>query len=319
MNGESGRPGGWVPGIGFVTLFGHLRPGEQVDHKLPPLDQPVIVTRWASGEVPTAPDERADGLAPPERGWEIHEPDDAFCVRCDGYGVVLPTDESTAAVCSVCNGITADRPERGPARPSPVAESGCPFCEIIAGDAPAKVLREWPDAICIVPLNPVVPGHRLVIPREHVRSFFVSPEVSAAVMRRAAECVHGVERWVDPYDYNIITSVGPAATQTIEHLHVHLVPRKHGDGLKLPWSPSPVAEQPEPERVRVVVVYDHRRHSVHQITSDNDEAVSTAKQLAAKYGGDPLSVSMTAGVVDLPAPPSPLVEPGPTSTPNGAL
>jgi histidine triad (HIT) family protein len=37
-------------------------------------------------------------------------------------------------------------------------------------------------------------------------------------------------------DCNIITSVGSAATQTVRHLHVHVVPRRRGDGLQLPWS-----------------------------------------------------------------------------------
>jgi histidine triad (HIT) family protein len=112
----------------------------------------------------------------------------------------------------------------------------CPFCAIIAGTAPATIVREWRDAICIVPLNPVVEGHVLVIPKDHVQTFFSSPDVSVIAMRRAAELVHGVERWVNPHDYNIITSAGRAATQTVMHLHVHLVPRVEGDGLLLPWS-----------------------------------------------------------------------------------
>lgn len=41
---------------------------------------------------------------------------------------------------------------------------------------------------------------------------------------------HGVK------SFNLITSCGKAATQTVEHLHVHLVPRREGDGLKLPWT-----------------------------------------------------------------------------------
>ena len=112
----------------------------------------------------------------------------------------------------------------------------CPFCAIIAGTAPATIVHKWRDAICIVPLNPVVEGHVLVIPKDHVQTFFSSPDVSVIAMRRAAELVHGVERWVNPHDYNIITSAGRAATQTVMHLHVHLVPRVEGDGLLLPWS-----------------------------------------------------------------------------------
>lgn len=117
-------------------------------------------------------------------------------------------------------------------------ESDCAFCNIVTRTAPATIVREWDDAIAIVPLNPVVPGHLLVLPRRHVETFFSDPDTSAAVMRRTSEMVHGVDRHVDPFDYNVITSAGGAATQTVFHLHVHLVPRVRGDGLRLPWTPD---------------------------------------------------------------------------------
>lgn len=115
-------------------------------------------------------------------------------------------------------------------------DENCVFCSIVVGNTPATVVREWNDVLCIVPLNPVVDGHWLVLPKKHVTTFFSDPDISAITMRRAAELIHGVERHHNPYDYNIITSAGKAATQTIMHLHVHLVPRQIGDNLKLPWS-----------------------------------------------------------------------------------
>lgn len=103
----------------------------------------------------------------------------------------------------------------------------CPFCEIVAGTAPATFVRRWPDAIAIVPLGPVVAGHVLVIPTAHVRDVAEDPIVSAAVMARAAEIA------VPPC--NIITSAGAEATQSVWHLHLHVVPRAVDDGLALPW------------------------------------------------------------------------------------
>ena len=120
--------------------------------------------------------------------------------------------------------------------------SPCPFCEIVAGRAPATIVRQWSDALAIVPLNPVVDGHLLVIPKMHVTGFFSDPEVSAATMKRAAEMLHGVERHHEPRDHNVITSAGRAATQTVMHLHVHLVPRTHDDGLSLPWTSQVVSQ-----------------------------------------------------------------------------
>lgn len=105
----------------------------------------------------------------------------------------------------------------------------CPFCEIVAGRAPAQIVEEWPEALALVPLNPVVRGHVLVIPRTHVRDFVDDPVVSAATMRCAAELVAGMG------SYNLITSKGHPATQSVFHLHLHLVPRAVDDGLALPW------------------------------------------------------------------------------------
>lgn len=105
----------------------------------------------------------------------------------------------------------------------------CPFCEIVAGRAPAVVVQEWPDALAIVPLEPVVDGHTLVVPKRHVADFGENPDVSAATMRRAAELAAG------DVPMNVITSRGRAATQSVFHLHLHIVPRAENDGLALPW------------------------------------------------------------------------------------
>lgn len=114
----------------------------------------------------------------------------------------------------------------------------CVFCEIIQGRAPAEFVHVWPEAIAIVPLNPVAAGHVIVIPNAHVGDFTADPVVTGAVMARAATLA-AAEGW----QWNLITSAGEFATQTIMHLHVHLVPRWKYDGLSLPWSPAGRAAQ----------------------------------------------------------------------------
>ncbi|MFD5564972.1 HIT family protein [Kitasatospora griseola] len=117
--------------------------------------------------------------------------------------------------------------------------TSCVFCAIAAGTAPAVVVCEWPDAIAIRPRSGGVnPGHLLVIPRAHVADVGSDPVVSAAVMARAAELA------ADLPAANVITSKGSAATQTVFHLHIHVVPRADGDGLPLPWTPQHTARTP---------------------------------------------------------------------------
>lgn len=111
-----------------------------------------------------------------------------------------------------------------------MSERPCVFCEIIAGNAPAAIVQEWPDALAIVPLGPVVDGHVLIIPREHVTDFVDSPNATAATMKRAAEYTAGRHD-----SANVITSMGRAATQSVLHLHLHVVPRSVDDKLMVPW------------------------------------------------------------------------------------
>ncbi|PKA38470.1 HIT family protein [Streptomyces sp. SM8] len=105
------------------------------------------------------------------------------------------------------------------------------FCAITVGRAPAQVVKEWDDAIAIVPLGPVTAGHVLVIPRVHVADFADDPEVTGATARRAAQLCRDLHL----VHANLITSKGAEATQTVFHLHLHLVPRAADDGLALPW------------------------------------------------------------------------------------
>lgn len=109
-------------------------------------------------------------------------------------------------------------------------DNDCVFCRIVCGKEKAEMVMQWSDAIAFVPLRPVTKGHTLIIPVQHVADFAEDPNVSGAVMRRAAQLMHWNQR-----SANIITSRGREATQSVFHLHLHLIPRAEGDRLALPW------------------------------------------------------------------------------------
>lgn len=107
----------------------------------------------------------------------------------------------------------------------------CVFCEIIAGRAPVEWIlmpHTWDDAVAFVPLNPITEGHCLIVPKRHVKDFTASPETFVATARRAAELM----QWTDR-PMNLITTRGRDAGQEVMHLHLHLIPREAGDGIRL--------------------------------------------------------------------------------------
>lgn len=115
--------------------------------------------------------------------------------------------------------------------------TACPFCRKIrqGRDRHGTVTDEGSGVVSFVPLNPVTDGHRLFVPRVHVTRAAHNPGAVGTTFAVAAA-------WAGSrglLDYNLIQSNGAAATQTVPHVHVHLVPRRDGDGLALPWTEVP--------------------------------------------------------------------------------
>lgn len=119
-----------------------------------------------------------------------------------------------------------------------MADAPCPFCAIVNGEAPATILMHPHYGIAIIePIGPHAPGHALVIPTRHVPDATTDPPLTGQVFATAA-------RWAQRFGAsNLLTSVGADATQTVMHLHVHVVPRGAQDGLpaRWPWLPTPAA------------------------------------------------------------------------------
>lgn len=127
---------------------------------------------------------------------------------------------------SFCSGCGKRLPRPGePCREC--HEDDCPFCGRISQ---GEYLLESGNSVAFEPLNPVTPGHLLVVSREHVIDALDVPSVTAGAMQAAAEIAR---KRGD--QCNLITSAGRNATQSVFHLHIHIIPRTEGDGLALPW------------------------------------------------------------------------------------
>lgn len=105
---------------------------------------------------------------------------------------------------------------------------GCPFCR--HQEAP---LAENEVALALDDKHPISPGHCLVIPRRHVPSVFaLSLEEYLGCFALVRTVKQLLESRHSPAGFNLAVNNGPAAGQTVEHAHIHVVPRYPGDILK---------------------------------------------------------------------------------------
>ena len=116
----------------------------------------------------------------------------------------------------------------------------CIFCRIVAGLVPSFKLFEDADTLAFMDINPVHDGHCLVIPKAHYPNVFeIAPEAMAAVARTAIGLAKAVNAAVTPDGLNLVQSNGPGAAQSVGHFHIHVLPRRIGDGLRVNWTLTP--------------------------------------------------------------------------------
>lgn len=107
-----------------------------------------------------------------------------------------------------------------------MSEANCPFCELPA----ERIVFSAEESLVIRDAFPVSPGHTLVMPRRHVGSFFELTEVERDCMfELLAQAKQELDHSFQPDGFNIGINDGAAAGQTVQHLHVHLIPRYRGD------------------------------------------------------------------------------------------
>jgi len=116
----------------------------------------------------------------------------------------------------------------------------CIFCKIAAGTIPSIRLYEDAETLAFMDINPANDGHCLVMPKAHAPTVFeIAAADFAAAARTAAKVARAVDRALTPDGINLLQANGPGAAQSVQHLHIHVLPRRQGDGLLLNWTPRP--------------------------------------------------------------------------------
>lgn len=123
------------------------------------------------------------------------------------------------------------------------SDPSCIFCKIIAGDASATIVHSDETVVAFMDINPVTPGHLLVVPREHHVALGTVPGEVASHMMLTAQWL-GTALRASPIrteGINLFYADGAAAGQEVFHSHLHVFPRWQGDGFRIgaSWGSNP--------------------------------------------------------------------------------
>jgi len=127
--------------------------------------------------------------------------------------------------------------------------NNCLFCKIVTGEIPTQKVYEDDQVLAFLDINPVNPGHTLVIPKEHHEKLSETPpEVAAEIMRVVPGLMKAIEKAVNAKAINIAVNNGELAGQVVFHTHLHIMPRFEGDGYDI-WHGKAYEEQEEANKI----------------------------------------------------------------------
>jgi histidine triad (HIT) family protein len=119
--------------------------------------------------------------------------------------------------------------------PNP-SDPTCIFCKIIAGQIPSHRVFEDDAVFAFLDIQPLVPGHTLVIPKAHHATVMeIPPEVLGAVNQRIPSLSRAVLAATGAPACHVLVNNGSEAMQSVHHLHYHIIPRQDGDSFRIPW------------------------------------------------------------------------------------
>ena len=129
----------------------------------------------------------------------------------------------------------------------------CIFCKIISGDIPSATILENDEFKVILARFPATKGHVLVLPKEHYANIFeIDPELGGRLFTLAIRIAGIVKKATGATDMNIIQNNGPIAGQTVDHFHLHIIPRYADDTVTVKWNQLDLTDE-QIEEVRTSI------------------------------------------------------------------
>jgi len=129
----------------------------------------------------------------------------------------------------------------------------CLFCQIVSGELAARIVFEDDDCLAFLDHRPVFPGHCLLIPKQHYETLIDLPlKLIEPVFRDVQLLARAVE--VGMQAHGTFVGLNNRVSQSVPHLHVHVVPRRRKDGLRgFFWPRYPYKSEEEGEAIQQAI------------------------------------------------------------------
>jgi len=116
----------------------------------------------------------------------------------------------------------------------------CVFCDIVQGSSPASIVFQDETCVVFMDIQPINPGHMLVVPKEHSASLSeLKPDIGSHLFKIAQHMAKAIRRSdVRCEGINIFMADGEVAGQEVFHVHLHVLPRYSGDNFGLQFGES---------------------------------------------------------------------------------
>jgi histidine triad (HIT) family protein len=129
----------------------------------------------------------------------------------------------------------------------------CIFCKIANGEIPSYRLYEDETVLAFLDISQATIGHTLVIPKKHFAdAFALDADTAGKVFAAAVKIANRLKEVLPIEGLNILNNNGTVAGQTVNHFHLHLLPRYQNDGLNIHFSSNKIEQKEFQELVQKI-------------------------------------------------------------------
>ena len=120
----------------------------------------------------------------------------------------------------------------------------CIFCMIAEGQIPSHKIYEDDLCLAFLDLSQANLGHTLVVPKQHYANLLeLDTEVAGHLFKVVSTLTKGISNALGVKDFNVLNNCGEIAGQTVHHFHIHIIPRKLNDNIKIEFSSNKLTDE----------------------------------------------------------------------------